>query len=231
LEKFLADRGITVRFAAFEEIARLNSANLDTWDLLLPMLDSKQHPVEPENALAFLAYDANETIIASMAARLFDFRGTTLKDEVESLSFYYGSNATNARSRVRSSISAPTAERMSGPSAYLGGYWLRPDVRSTGLSVHLPRLMRYIALTTWNAELEFSYGRNNFLRPEIAKTYGFEHVEKEFDFFLEDRLIWRGVLVWTGRNEMLAHLTELTAILTEPSVYSSRRDQKPSASA
>jgi hypothetical protein len=207
-EKFLFDRGLRIAFTDFGSIARLNAEHIRSWDMLLPMLDPDQHPVRPEHTSAILAYDRDGTVVASMAARLFDFTGTTLKAEAESLRFYYGANVSRMASRVRSTISAPTAATMSGRSAYLGGYWLRPDVRSQGLSVVIPKLMRYIALTTWNANLEFSYGRDKFLRPEIAATYGF-NVERDFTFYLDERLIWRGTLVWLGRDEMIDALPAL----------------------
>ncbi len=229
VEKFLADRDLTVQFAAFADIARLNAENLGSWDMLLPMLDPQQHAVEPDDAMAFLVYDETGAVVASMAARLFDFSGTTLKDEVEALRFYYGARASHMRPRVHSAISAPTAALMNGRSAYLGGYWLRPDVRATGLSEHLPKLMRYIALTKWNADLEFSYGRNVFLRPEIAQIYGFEHVEEDFDFYLDEKLIWRGVLVWTDRDEMLAQLKGQIAALRSSSMDGRRRDEQSPA--
>ncbi len=234
-EKHLADHGIRVQFAAFDAIARLNAEHRQSWDMLLPMLDPAQNPVHPEDAIAFLAYDEAGRVVSSMAARLYDFGGTTFRDAVESLQFYYGPGADQMRSRVQSSICAPTAATMTGRAAYLGGYWLRPDVRAQGLSTILPKLMRYIALTRWNADLEFSFGRDKFLRPEIAKTYGFEHVERDFEFHLDGRLIWRGVLVWSDRDELLSQLAALVAanVSTRRALPLDRgsRQQKPATGA
>lgn len=212
-ERWLGRRGITVRFADFGAIARLNAEHRASWDMLLPMLDPAQNPVAPENAFAFLVHDARGDVVSSMCARLYDFTGTTLAGEVQSKRFYYGEEHAHLKARIDSTVSAPVAATMTGRVAYLGGYWLRPDVRATGLSPVIPRLMRYLALTRWNAVLEFSYGRAKFLRPEIARTYAFEHVEEDFTFHLDGRLIWRGVIVWTSREEMIGHLPGLIADL------------------
>jgi hypothetical protein len=226
VEQHLLDQGLRVSFAPYSAIAELNAENLATWDMLLPMLDPEQNPVTHGESLAFLVYDRRGVVISSMAARLYDFSGTTLVNQVENLEFYYGPKAGQFRERVQSNITAPQAFKMSGRAAYLGGYWLRPDVRARGLSRLIPRLMRYIALTRWNAVQEFSYGRNQFLRPEVALTYGFDHVEPAFEYYLDKRLIWRGVLLWTSRDEMLQHLPELLSSLKDSSQHSGGRNHE-----
>jgi hypothetical protein len=137
------------------------------------------------------------------------------------------------RSHVRATISAPTAATLNGASTYTGAYWVRPDMRSKGLSAVLPKLMRYMALTTWNSPVEFSLGRNQFLRPDVAETYGFEHIEPSFEFFIDDKLIWDGVLLWSTRDELISQLENILAMRekSQLSVNLGRGHDKRSASA
>jgi hypothetical protein len=180
------------------------------------MLVPDDHPVAPGASLGLLVTDRSGAVVSTMAARLFDFTGTTLKAEVDTLHFYFGPRAGEMRPRVRSAITAPTAATLAEPAVYLGGFWLHPRVRGAGLSSLIPRIMRYIALTTWSHRIEFSLGRNKFLRPEVSATYTFAHMETGFDFYQDGTLVWDGVLLWSTRDELTAQLHAALADAGDP---------------
>jgi hypothetical protein len=211
LETMLAQYGLAARLGTLADVARTNVENRESWGQLVPMLVPAEHPVASGASLGLIVSDRKGQTVSTMAARLFDFTGSTLSREIDTLAFYFGPRASEMRGRVRSTITAPTACVLAEPALYLGGFWLHPRVRGRGLSSIVPHLMRYIALTTWDYRVEFSLGRNKFLRPDVSDTYQFAQMEPRFDFHQDGALVWDGVLLWSTRDQLLERLTAANA--------------------
>ena len=125
----------------------------------------------PRAAFAILGENSQGEVVATQAARFFDWSGTSLKSEVESLRMMYGSASPPVGATAE--VSSDVAGAITGRVAYSGSTWFRPDYRGRELSGILPRISRALALSTWNTDTTISFMDWRIVKKGVAASYGY----------------------------------------------------------
>ncbi len=144
-----ARRGVTLEFGTFEELRTVNEANAASWPPLTTSFRSDIGGVNQDNGFVILGRNANGEIVATQAARLFDWRGTNFQTEAESLRFFYASPEQDKGAGEQCIVTAPDAHEVTGRVVLGGGIWYRPDYRGRKLGEIIPRISRATAYLRW----------------------------------------------------------------------------------
>ena len=143
------NRGITLSFAPMQDLMDINRANPETWRPLLPLFDPACGGITDENAFCILGRNAKGEVVATQAARLYDWADTSFHEEASSLRLFYNEPGRMKGEREQIEVTAPVARKLSGAVIFAGGIWYRPDYRGLGLPYILPWLCRSYAYTRW----------------------------------------------------------------------------------
>lgn len=190
---------------------RLNRENEASWWRQVPILDAEDFPPVGDELVAFIGYDQDGDAVTAMSVRFFDLAGTTLKAEMESLRMFYGEQAELARRGVDCLITSPAASLITGTAAYMGGFWVHPKARGTGLSFVVPRIARFTSLGMWGVAYDVSLtGHNFYSRQKVVDQYDFEAIEPYYHYRINGRTQWEGSLVWSSRASLEASLPKHT---------------------
>src|SRR5262245_32247766 len=146
------DRGVTLFFASLQDLIEANKANSDTWRPLVPVFDEALGGATPETAFVLIGRNKDGEVVATQAARIYDWSKTSLKDEANSLRMFYADPDAAVARGDRCEITAPIAEKISGRVAFSGGIWYRRDFRGKDLGTILPRISRAYAFTRWHSD-------------------------------------------------------------------------------
>ena len=107
-------KGIRLSFASMDELVDANRRNLDSWQPLVPIFDPEIGGITDKNGFCIVGRNADGEIIATQAARLYNWTDTDLKQEGESLRMFYADPDKSKREGESCTISAPSATRMVG---------------------------------------------------------------------------------------------------------------------
>ncbi len=206
-EQALDELDIRLSVGTFEELAALYGAHAATWGELVPLFDHRACEID-ERSLCLLGRNPEGAIVTAIATRFCGLAGTTLKEEMESLRFFFPGRDVGAMTRDRIVVTAPSAARLTGPLSYSGAFWIRPDHRGRQLPLILPQIVRNYAVATWNVPFDISVGKRGFLRPEVARTYRYNHVEEAFEFQRDGEVFYEGVLVFADRAQIERDLAD-----------------------
>jgi hypothetical protein len=224
-ERDLKQKGIAASFIGPDELYKINEDNLSSWAKLMPVLDGRINDIAADDLITIAAYDTNNTVVSTISVRRMDIV-TSVKEEMESLRFFYSKSAVAKRLTDRFILTAPSAKGLRGNIFYLGGLWVRPDQRHNSLPVTMTRIIRYLALARWNPDYEIGIATNAFLRPNVAKIYAFQTTEAEFSFEIDGQLKWRGVFVCSDRAANLQNLDDDIELIEREASSNSRRDEQ-----
>src|SRR5262245_54369617 len=75
-----SERGISLWFGTLSELAEVNALNPDSWRPLLPLFDDTFLQAKPDTTFAVLGRDRTGRVVATHAARLYDWNNTTFAD-------------------------------------------------------------------------------------------------------------------------------------------------------
>lgn len=212
-EARLDDIGVVLRRVEPSEMVRLNRGAQSSWWRQVPVLDAEDFPPAGDELMCWIGFDRSGEPVTANSMRLLDLKGATLKDEMESLRLFYGSNAARMRNTIDFQISAPYAELPQQQIVYTGGFWVHPSMRGSGLSAVVPKISYYAAVVIWGVPVILSIVRNVFLRPDISDIYNFEAAEPHFSFKTNGRMTWEGSLVWMTRPYLEGRIAIDTAKL------------------
>lgn len=115
-------RGIELSFAPFDELVAVNRRNSDTWRPLVTVFDPTFGALHPENCFALLGRDHSGAVVATQAARLFDWTNTNFADEATSLRLFYPDPSADKLPAERIDVTAPNARELFGRVAYSGEF-------------------------------------------------------------------------------------------------------------
>jgi hypothetical protein len=102
-----------LRFASFADLARVNKANADTWRPLFPVFDIHLGGADDRKGFVILGHDQPGDVVATQAARFYEWSNTDLYDEAISLRMFY-TDPTAAFARGDTcAIATTVAHRMS----------------------------------------------------------------------------------------------------------------------
>jgi hypothetical protein len=174
-------RGVYLSLGTFEDLVAVNQANRDTWRVFVPIFNPVLGGATPDTGLAILGYDANGDVVATQAARLYDWHGSSFHDEAESLRLFYADPERDKLEDEQCIVSAPAAKRITGRTVFSGCAWYRRDYRKRMLSAILPRVARVLSYTRWQQDYTVSMVADAVLKGGMADRSGYTNIQRGVD--------------------------------------------------
>jgi hypothetical protein len=199
-------RGISLTFAAMHELVRINDANRDTWVPLFTGFDPAFNALSPQNSFCILGRDSHGEVVATQAARLYDWPRSDYWREAESLRLLYDDPQRHRLNGERCEVSALAAKGIRGRVLYSGGAWYHPRHRGRGLVEILPRMARAIAYTRWKTDCTVTMMSEQNVRKGVFPRNGYRNIEWDVKFIGTRSGTIRFALLWLKSNEMLEDL-------------------------
>jgi predicted nucleic acid-binding Zn ribbon protein len=217
------DRGVTLFVASLQDLVEVNKANSETWRPLLPVFDPALGGITPETGFVLIGRDKSGQVVATQAARVYDWSHTTLENEATSLRMFYADPDAAVERGDRCEITTPIAKNIAGRVVFSGAGWYRRDFRSKGLATILPRISRAYAFTRWNTDFTISVMADAVIAGGMAERSGYTKVERScVDFVVSPVGAARCALVWMQPDELLADLAatmdQVPAPVIEPGI-------------
>jgi hypothetical protein len=210
------DRGVTLSFASLQDLIEANKANSSSWRPLVPVFDEALGGVTPETAFVLIGRDKHGEVVATQAARIYDWPETSLKDEANSLRMFYADPDAAFAREDRCEITAPIAEKITGRVVFSGGIWYRRDFRGKDLGTILPRISRAYAFTRWNSDFTIGMLADGVIAGGLAERAGYTKIEHScIELVASPFGKMRSGLSWMQSDELLA---DLAAIMDRASV-------------
>lgn len=172
-------RGITLSFAPMQDLMDINRANPETWRPLLPLFDPACGGITNDNSFCILGHNPQGEVVATQAARLYDWADSSFHEEASSLRLFYAEPARLKGEREQVEVTAPVARKLSGAVIFAGGIWYRPDYRGIGLPYILPWLSRCYAYTRWKHDFSLSIMAEEVYKRGMAQRSGYSKVDWE----------------------------------------------------
>jgi hypothetical protein len=163
------ERGVTLFFASLQDLVEVNKANSDSWRPLFPIFDPGVLAALRLKQDLSLSGETKMGRSRHKLALLYDWSGTTLKDEGTSLRKFYADPETASRGD-RCEIATPVAKNIAGRVVLSGAGRYRRDFRSKGLATILPRISRAYAFA-----LEYRFPDQHDGRCRRRRRHGRPH--------------------------------------------------------
>lgn len=210
LDQLAARRGIRLYPQTdFWGLKRVVDANRPLGANLSPNVDAAVSAVDAGNAFWLLGIDDQGKPAATQTARHFDWTGTTMSEEMESLRFFFADPDRHRDGRTYCRIPRPDGDLISGPVVHSGTMWVRPDFRGPGdvgivMSQILGRLIRLISLSRWRPGYLFTFSSLDLYKRGVAKNFGYAHEAFTAEWDLPDYPGYRAGLFWITAEEMMS---------------------------
>jgi hypothetical protein len=203
----LRRRGISLSFVPTEQLLQVNRENSDSWRPLFPVFDTEVSGFNEENGFCLLGRNEEGRVVAAQAARLYNLRNATFKEETESLRLLYSDPEKLKRPGETCTISAKSAMTFTGRVVFSGAVWYHPDYRRQGLTSILPRLTKAYALTKWYTDAIVSFMAEDVVKGGTAERAGYAHVE--WDVVMKNSMLGdlRLALIWSNTAELINYFT------------------------
>lgn len=143
---------VVLSFGSLEELQEANERNGESWKPLFPVFNPKLNTVSPDKFFCLLGRNADGDVVSAQAARLFSWEGTNLRQEAESLRWFYDDPEASKRPGEGCVVTAPSAQSIAGRVAFLGAVWYRPDYRKRMPTTIDLRIGHYYALARWRPD-------------------------------------------------------------------------------
>lgn len=206
------DRGVTLSFGSLQDLIDVNRANSDSWRPLVPVFDQALGGVTPETAFVLIGRSKDGEVVATQAARLYEWPETSLKEEATSLRMFYADPGAAFARNDRCEITAPIAEKITGRVIFSGAIWYRRDFRGKDLGTILPRISRAYAFTRWQSDFTIGMLGDAVIAGGLAERAGYTRVERSCIRLVAAPLgEMRCGLAWMQSDELLADLSALMA--------------------
>jgi predicted nucleic acid-binding Zn ribbon protein len=205
------ERGITLSLGTFEELVATNVANTSSWHPLIPLFDPKYGPLPADKAFCILGTNDEGEVVATQAARLYQWPSTSFHYEAESLRLFHADPARTKRPTERCVVTAESAKFVSGNVVFSGGGWYRRDYRKLELSTILPRISRALAFTRWNSDYTVSIMAEKVIKGGMAERCGYTNVDWDLSLFDSPVGTVRCAFVWMERVQLLQDLSDFLA--------------------
>lgn len=199
-------RGVYLSLAGFEELVTTNQANRDTWRAFVPIFHPKLGGATAESSFSILGYDIHGDVVATQAARLYDWHDSNFQVEAESLRLFYANPERDKLDGERCVVSAPAAKRISGHTVFSGCGWYRPDYRKKSLSAILPRVARVISYTRWQQDYTVSMVADAVFRGGMAERSGYTNAEPKVDLINSPAGTISLYFIWMETMQLLEDL-------------------------
>ena len=134
-------RGITLSFAPMQDLIDINRANPETWRPILPLFDPASGGITDDNSFCILGHNPEGEIVATQAARLYDWADTSFHEEASSLRLFYAEPERSKGEREQVEVTAPAASELTRR-----GDLCRRHLVPARLSRHRPALHSAVAV-------------------------------------------------------------------------------------
>lgn len=207
-------RDVHLSFAPMQALVDANHRNHETWRPLLPLFDPAVNGAAEEDTFCIVGRNALGDIVATQAARLYHWDGTTFHDEAESLRLFYADPAALKRRSEAVEVTAPAARRITGRVVFAGGAWYRPDFRGRQLAQILTRISRAYAYTRWQHDYHTSIMAEEVCRGGMPERSGYTKVD--WEVMLKRTIVHpegdvRCGLTWMESSEFLGGIADFMA--------------------
>ncbi|MFV0296236.1 MAG: hypothetical protein ACK5JT_08975 [Hyphomicrobiaceae bacterium] len=179
-DRLLADAGVKVFRTSLDAAAEAQAANVDSWAMFPPMLDTRLSPISEDESFALLGKDASGDVVCAQAARFYDLGERSFKDIVTDQSFFYGSQIPPDPGMPLAAVTAPSAGHIKGRMLYSGALWVHPKCRGRHLTGVLPRISRAYGVARWNTQTTVGMVREDNMVPKLLASYGYKTIEPRF---------------------------------------------------
>ena len=172
------------------------------------LFDPNSVEINSENALWIEGTNGGGEVVHVQAVRYDDLTGTTLADEIDSLSKHFATPEALEKSDQTKFCHAPSAAQITGKVCYHGEIWLRGGsngYRGQGLSSILPRLVLGLALAKWTPDYIWGLGHSWLIERGIPQKYGYRHVEAK-GAYMEHSKFSRPVdswIMWMTQSDLI----------------------------
>jgi hypothetical protein len=170
-------RGIELSFATLDELIAVNRRNSDTWRPLVTVFDPAFGALDADNTFALLGRNRNGDVVATQAARLYDWTRTNFAEQAATLGLFYPNPQRDRLPDERIDVTAASAKDIFGRVAYSGGVWFRPDYRGRFLTGILPRISRAFAFSRWYTDVTTTLMAESLVDKGVAARCGYTHID------------------------------------------------------
>jgi hypothetical protein len=206
-ERTVRQKGLTLEFAAFDEMAQTNSRYIDNWGHLIPMFDPRVSDIPADRAMCLAVRDAKRDIVAMAGGKYFDATERSFKRIVEDGDFF-SLRPVDGQCPVVARMHAPIADSLYGDLAYCGGIWVHPDVRGLRLPALISRIVNACMLTLWDPDYVMGFVKPDVLGSDLHKRYGYERAEPSLIVHQADRKLYEGIFLWMTRTDATIDLAD-----------------------
>lgn len=207
-ERALDEIGLQAHLVSLTDMRTALDANVATWGGVAPIFDASQTTAHAEDVGVIMVTDAIGKAVGFCAQRFHDLGSRSVKDAIEDNSFMHGAHPAGDRSRVVFEVTAPAAAAITGRMTFLGGLWVHPEQRGSGITVLMVGLTRAYALGTWDFDTEVLVGRDKMVRADVMAQYAFAHSQRGYRHHVDGKLVYDGHFVWTRAGEHAARMAE-----------------------
>jgi len=209
--------GVTLRLRHdFGELVYLNREHTakGNWVSIPGAFNPDCVELNRENAFWVAGADQHGEIVATWAARIYDWRGTSLANQIRAA--WYGQDLGQP-----CIVTAEAASLISGVVVCGGASWVRPDFRGKHLSHLVPRLGKAYACARWPLDWSFCYISKKNVDKGLAASYGQKHLS--YSILYPDSPWGEVVIAYTAISDVY---DDFAAFLTSE-VEGSRRFAAP----
>ncbi|MGD9830659.1 MAG: hypothetical protein AB7E70_19995 [Hyphomicrobiaceae bacterium] len=170
-------KGVSLSFASFDDLVEINAQNRESWTPLIATFHPRLGGAGATNGFCIIGRDSNGAVVATQAARVFDWQDTNFYEEATSLRLFYADPERTRRQDEACIVTARATHDIVGRVVFSGGVWYRPDFRGRQLSAILPRICRAYAHTRWNSNLTVAIMAEAVMKGGITGRNGYNHVD------------------------------------------------------
>ena len=207
-EQLALSKGVHLSFATGQELRAVNEANRATWLPLISVFDTRFNDLHERNAFFILGRDAAGDVVACQAGRLYEWEGTSFKEECESLRMFYRDPEAGKLPGEEWTVTALAARGTSGRVAFSGAAWYRRDLRGVGLVEWLPRLSRALAKGLWDTDVTVTVMAENNVKRGVFPRNGYRNGEWAVEAINGRMGTLRYALLWSKSDEMIEDLEQ-----------------------
>ena len=226
-EEQMTKMGLSLCFGSFEELADTNRAHSKTWRPLLPSFDPALSELGENNAICIFGRDTSGNVVATQAVRLFSWTDTNFFAEAENLRLFYADPARSRGPSERCDVTAEPTREIEGRVLFSGAGWYRPDYRSKGLGVLMPRIARLYALSRWYIDFAVCIMAEGVVKGGFPERAGYRHVDwalkmHHMPVFREGTVT--AAAVWMDTDAALQDLDAMLLRLASPQIDGAIKD-------
>jgi len=207
-EQLALSNGVHLSFATGQELLAVNEANRATWLPLISVFDTRFNDLHERNAFFILGRDAAGDVVACQAGRLYEWGGTSFKEECERLRRFYRDPEAGKLPGEEWTVTALAARGTSGRVAFSGAAWYRRDLRGVGLVEWLPRLSRALAKGLWDTDVTVTVMAENNVKRGVFPRNGYRNGEWAVEAINGRMGTLRYALLWSKSDEMIEDLEQ-----------------------